>query len=328
MRSGSARDRHAAAVDLRKLSIGEMRAYVASVGGAVSARTLRALRRDERRGAQALYSALTKRIARERRERLRIRRMLRVEHVLWRSGIRYVVGVDEVGIGPLAGPVVAAAVTFAPGTTLAGVDDSKRLDAETRAALARMIRQKAVGFGIGVATVQEIDRLNVYHAGLLAMRRAVETLPVTPQYVLVDARTIPGLLAPQQPLIKGDETCFSIAAASIIAKTHRDRLMTKWDSHYPEYGFCRHKGYATREHQAAIRRYGPCALHRRSYPFLEELSGRYSSEFYAIRKGLARAHSAEQLEVVEHRLRNMDAQLVKCERQKLKLLLARRRRGR
>jgi ribonuclease HII len=250
--------------------------------------------------------------------------MLRGERALWRAGVRHVAGVDEVGVGPLAGPVVAAAVVFQAGTNLAGVDDSKRLDPETRTVLAAAIRARAIGVGIGAASVDEIDRLNVYHAGLLAMRRAVEALPVTPQHVLVDARTVPGLSVSQRAIVRGDETCFSIAAASIVAKAYRDQLMTDLDRQYPQYGFRRHKGYATAEHQAAIRRHGPCALHRQSYNFLRELRGQYSPRFYEIKDRLAGMPGTATLCAIAQELRRNAAELTEPERHKLKLLLARR----
>lgn len=312
------------ALDLKHLSIKEIRARFLRADAAVSAQLLQALRRDERSSVQALHAVLKKRYALARREQQRLDGMLNFERVLWRSGVRHVAGVDEVGIGPLAGPVVAAAVVFAPGTRIAGVDDSKRLDAATRAALARAIRRQALGIGVGVASVEEIDRLNVYHAGLLAMRRAVEALPLAPQHVLVDARTIPGLTVPQNPFTKGDGINFSIAAASIIAKTHRDSLMERLDRDYPEYGFRRHKGYGTPEHQRAIRRYGPCALHRMSYPFIQELRGLYSPRFYRLKDQLARARSRAKLKSIEDKLKADGAGLSEAERRKLKLLVARR----
>ena len=160
-------------------------------------------------------------------------------------------------MGPLAGPVVAAAVMFPPETDIAGVDDSKRLDPATRAALALEIRAQASGLGVGMASVEEIDGLNIYHAGLLAMRRAVEALPRPPQHVLVDARTVPGIEVPQNTFNKGDGINFTIAAASIIAKTERDRMMEALDHEYPGYGFATHKGYGTPEHRDALLRARP-----------------------------------------------------------------------
>jgi ribonuclease HII len=312
------------ALDLDKLSIQEIRTRFLPDDAAVSPHVLQALKRDGRRGAQQVYATLKKRYEIDRRERTRLDGMLNFERVLWKSGVQHIAGVDEVGVGPLAGPVVAAAVIFAPGTVVPGVDDSKRLDAEARDVVAAQIRQCALGIGIGQASVEEIDTINVYHAGLLAMQRAVESLPVAPQHVLVDARTIPGIGVPQNPFTKGDGMNFSIAAASIIAKTHRDGLMTELDSRYPEYGFARHKGYSTPEHQAAITRYGPCPLHRMSYPFIQELRGQYGAGFYALKEQLAGARTGAQLKAVERALADDGAGLSENEMRKLRLVLARR----
>lgn len=314
------------AFDLTGLSIREIRARLPRENDAIPRGLLRALQADPRRGVQALYAALRERVEQTRRERRRLARMFRLERALWRRGVRYVAGVDEVGVGPLAGPVVAAAVMFEPGTLIEGVDDSKRLDPQTRARLDVAIRACAVGVGIGMASAREIDRLNVYHAGLLAMRRAVTALPVPARHLLVDARTIPDLSVSQQGLIRGDGTSFSIAAASIVAKTYRDRLMGMWDRRYPQYGFSRHKGYGTPEHQTAIRRHGPCPLHRRSYPFLQELRGFYSPRFYEIRDRLAQVRAAPALRAIERTLARDGVDLGELERRKLKLLIARRRR--
>ena len=176
---------------LEAMSIDEIRRRYIDSDEPVSAQTLSRLLRDPRPGVRRLHDALKKRYERERTERQRLEAMRHFELCLWKSGVRDIAGVDEVGMGPLAGPVVAAAVMFPPETEIAGVDDSKRLDPETRTTLAGEIRVKASGIGIGMASVQEIDTLNIYHAGLLAMRRAVEALPRCPQHVLVDARTVP-----------------------------------------------------------------------------------------------------------------------------------------
>jgi ribonuclease HII len=312
------------ALDLKKLSVKEIRARYLRENVPVSAHLLNALRRDEREGVQQLHAALKKRYADERREQARLDAMLNFERVLWRSGVQYIAGVDEVGVGPLAGPVIAAAVIFKPSTNIARVDDSKRLDPDARAELAVAIRREALGVGIGMATVEEIDRINIYQAGLLAMRRAVEALPVAPQHVLVDARTIPGIAAPQNPFTKGDGINFSIAAASIVAKTHRDALMEELDVRYPEYGFRQHKGYSTPQHQAAIRRFGPCVLHRMSYPFIQELRGQYSRAFYEMKEQLAAACSRRLLKSMERRLKADAVELSEHERRKLKLIITRR----
>ena len=188
-----------------------------------------------------------------------------LERLLWRVGIRYVAGVDEVGMGPLAGPVVAAAVVLPPETRLDGVADSKVLRAEVRERLAVEIRRRAVAVGIAVVDPEEIDRINIYQAGLAACRRAVAALDVVPGFVLVDGREIPDLPMPQSAYPKGDAFVCSIAAASIVAKVYRDALMRELDTRYPEYGFGRHMGYSTRAHFAAIRAHGPSPIHRRSF---------------------------------------------------------------
>jgi ribonuclease HII len=198
----------------------------------------------------------------------RLERLLVRERELWATGIERIAGVDEAGVGPLAGPIVAAAVVFAPGIGLRGVDDSKKLAPETRERLADEIRASAVSFAVAVVEPDEIDRVNIYQATLAAMARALRGLAVTPQHVLVDARLIPGCDLPQEPIIRGDATCHAIAAASILAKTARDALMLRYESEYPGYGFAAHKGYCTETHREAIRRLGPCPIHRRSFTLL------------------------------------------------------------
>lgn len=202
---------------------------------------------------------------------------LEVERRSWNSGLGRVAGVDEVGMGPLAGPVVAAAVVFPrptseleseagiPVTFPAGVRDSKTLTRKARERLEPEIRAVAAGVGIGVVGVGTIDRINIYQAGLKAMRLAVARLPTPPDHVLLDGRRLSDCPYPQTSFPKGDRDVYSIAAASIVAKTYRDRLMVELDRRYPEYGFARHKGYATAAHREALRRFGPCPAHRRSF---------------------------------------------------------------
>ena len=237
---------------VEELSIEEIRKRYVEDGEPVTAQILTRLQRDSRAGVQKLTAVLRKRYEKSRDERLRRDAMRHFETVLWKSGIRDIAGVDEAGVAPLAGPVVAAAVMFPPDTDIDGVDDSKKLDAETRARLAVEIRAKASGVAVGIATVQEIDSINIYHASLLAMRRAVEGLPRSPQHLLVDARTVPGVAVPQNAFNKGDGINFTIAAASIIAKTARDAMLEALDREYPGYGFAAHKGYPTPEHRKAF----------------------------------------------------------------------------
>jgi ribonuclease HII len=207
----------------------------------------------------------------------RISPQLHIERDLWQSGLRLVAGVDEVGMGPLAGPVVAAAVIFSrqqneiesiPASLPQGVRDSKMLTFKARERLEQEIRQVAIGVGVGMVEVEEIDRINIYHAGLKAMRLALENLPVFPEHVLVDGRSLKNLPCPCSAFIKGDRDVYSIAAASIIAKVHRDRLMIDLDQRYPEYGFARHMGYGTVAHRDALRRFGATPVHRRSFRLL------------------------------------------------------------
>jgi ribonuclease HII len=196
---------------------------------------------------------------------------LTAEHRLWRQGLQLVAGVDEVGMGPLAGPVVAAAVIFPAHVADGfphGLRDSKMLSAKARERFDQEIRQRAVGVGIGLVEVEEIDRINIYQAGLKAMRLALAQLPQSPEHVLIDGRTLSDLPYPQTTFIKGDRDIYSIAAASIIAKVHRDRLMSILHEKYPQYGFAKHMGYGTVAHRAALREFGPCPVHRRSFRLL------------------------------------------------------------
>lgn len=205
---------------------------------------------------------------RKHRATARLRQLLRRERELWSEGRTHVAGVDEVGVGPLAGPVVAAAVVFPPGRGLLGVDDSKRVSKARRADLAEQIRQQALCHCVWRVDPGEIDRVNIYQARLQAMRRAISGLSIRPDFLLVDGRELPGVDLPQEALIKGDARCHAIAAASILAKTARDALMDRYDEQYPGYGFASHKGYATALHREAIRRLGPSPIHRCSFTLL------------------------------------------------------------
>ncbi len=176
-----------------------------------------------------------------------------------------VAGLDEAGRGPLAGPVVAAAVVLGPGTRIAGVDDSKRLTPEERESLYVVIRSRAVAIGVGLVDAETIDRVNILQATRRAMGLALGSLGLEPELVLTDFVALDGLRCPQRNLVNGDQRSATVAAASIIAKVTRDRMMAEADREYPQYGFGRHKGYATLEHLAALIMHGPCPLHRRTF---------------------------------------------------------------
>lgn len=181
------------------------------------------------------------------------------------QGFSAVCGIDEAGRGPLAGPVCAAAVILPPDCDIPGLNDSKKLSEKKREALFPVIQEKALAFGIGWATAEEIDRVNILQATFLAMARAVEALPAPADYALVDGNRMPPLPIPGETIVKGDATSASIAAASILAKVSRDRLLRRLDEAHPEYGFAKHKGYGTKAHYEAIRKYGLLPEHRRSF---------------------------------------------------------------
>ncbi|MCP3097750.1 ribonuclease HII [Myxococcus sp. K15C18031901] len=255
-------------------ALGELTERFVTQAHPVPAGLLEALEADPRRGAQQLARRIRARQERNRSEGQRLRHLLRFETDLWEQGHTHVAGVDEAGMAPLAGPVVAAAAVLPKGFRLKGLDDSKKvLDARKREELAVAIKQGAVAWAVGRAEVEEIDRLNIYHAGLLAMRRAVEGLGLTPDFVLVDARKIPECPAPQRGIIKGDSLSMSIAAASILAKTTRDALMAELDARFPGYGLAEHKGYPTAKHVQALRDKGVLPIHRRSFGPVREALG-------------------------------------------------------
>jgi ribonuclease HII len=246
----------------------QLRARVAEdISDEALRRFIRGLEGDSRAGARALAGACMRRLARSREEKRRLNKLFALRRRLRREGLRRIAGVDEVGVGPLAGPVVAAAVVRPDHVELPGLNDSKKLSREQRARLASALREQASGWAVGVVAAQEIDRVNILQATLKAMRRAVAGLPhrCRPEHVLVDARTIPGVAAPQTALIKGDANDGSIAAASILAKVYRDDLMAALHERHPEYGFAQNMGYGTAAHLEALGAYGPCPSHRWSF---------------------------------------------------------------
>lgn len=188
-----------------------------------------------------------------------------MERAAWQTGLQFLCGVDEVGRGPLAGPVVACAVVIAQPLYLEHLNDSKVVTEDRRRVLEVAIRGQAVSVALGSADPEEIDRLNIAGASKLAMSRAISKLSVNPNRVFVDAFRIPDCPFDQEPIIDGDAKCAVIAAASIVAKVARDSLMVGLDGQFPGYGFAHHKGYSTREHLEALDRLGPCAIHRRTF---------------------------------------------------------------
>ncbi len=207
---------------------------------------------------------MTLKLQMDAEESHRIHEMLANERVHWQAG-RSVAGLDEAGRGPLAGPVVAAAVVFLPNPEIPRINDSKKLDEDSRSYLYDLIRTEALDYGVGSADVAEIDELNILQATFLAMRRALSRLRAKPHHLLVDGRTYLDKSIPFTTIVKGDSKSYSIAAASILAKVTRDRIMQEYDREFPGYGFARHKGYGTGTHLDAIEELGFCPIHRRSF---------------------------------------------------------------
>ena len=190
---------------------------------------------------------------------------LNYEMEYWKDGKLLIAGVDEAGRGPLAGPVVAAAVIFLDNIRIDGINDSKKLSAKKREGMFEVIKEKALSIGIGIIDHTVIDKVNILNATFRSMHTAIGNLSQVPEHLLIDGPHFAGANIPYTTIVDGDAKCFSIAAASIIAKVTRDRLMNEYDQQYPYYGFAKHKGYGTKEHLEAIKKHGPCEIHRRSF---------------------------------------------------------------
>jgi ribonuclease HII len=222
------------------------------------------MQQDKRKGTQIIIAKYKKWLEKEHKEKERIHKLWQFERKLKPAGYKFIGGIDEVGRGPLAGPVVAACVILPLELELPGLNDSKQIVAKERTILSEIIKRKAVAWGIGVVDHQEIDRINILQATKKAMVEAVKLIGHQPDYLLIDALKIP-VDIPQEAVVHGDTLSASIAAASIVAKTYRDSLMEMMDVLYPEYGFKEHKGYGTARHREAIARYGSCPIHRMSF---------------------------------------------------------------
>ena len=200
------------------------------------------------------------------KEEERLINLKQIEKSFHEKGIKYIAGIDEAGRGPLAGPVVVASVIMPADSMIEGVNDSKKVSEKKREKLYDLILEEAVSYGIGIIYQDEIDKINILQATKKGLTEAVEQMDIKPDLIMVDALTgIDTLGIPYHSIIKGDAKCYSISAASIIAKVTRDRIMREWDKVYPEYGFASHKGYGTAKHISALKEYGPCPIHRRSF---------------------------------------------------------------
>lgn len=253
-----------------EMSVAEVAAWIARKE-VLSPDEIAALAEDNRQGIADLLVKYEARAKRQSLEAERLRALWSHEESVRKLGYKVIAGVDEVGRGPLAGPVVAAAVVLPFGEGIPGLNDSKRLTEKARDRLFDEIAARALGIGVGMASSREIDETDIRAASFLAMTRALESLACGFDFVLVDGFKIPGLKWPQAGIVKGDAQSASIAAASVVAKVTRDRLMEDLDREYPGYGFARHKGYPTSDHVDALRRLGPCEIHRRSFRTVAEL---------------------------------------------------------
>lgn len=227
---------------------------------------------DERKSVQTLVKRYRNQLQRAEAEAARLSAMWQYEKEARANGYQWIAGTDEVGRGPLAGPVVAAAVILPDSVDLPGINDSKKLTEAQREHLNLRIREKATAFAIAAVDEKQIDQINILEASRLAMQLAVSQLETAADFVLVDGLSNPNITLPSKALVKGDSRSISIAAASILAKVYRDHLMVDLDKQYPQYGFAEHKGYPTEAHLKAIAQYGPCAIHRMTF---KPLNGMY-----------------------------------------------------
>ena len=200
------------------------------------------------------------------KEEGRLIKLKEIEKEFFDKGIKYIAGIDEAGRGPLAGPVVVSSVILKPDSMIEGVNDSKKISENKRERLYETIINEAISYGVGIIYPEEIDEINILQATKKGLTMAIKQMKQKPNIIMVDALTgIDTLGIPYKSIIKGDAKCYSISAASIIAKVTRDRIMREWDKVYPEYGFAAHKGYGTAKHIAVLKEYGPCPIHRRSF---------------------------------------------------------------
>ncbi len=200
------------------------------------------------------------------KEENRLIELKKIDKEFYDKGVKYIAGIDEAGRGPLAGPVVVASVILPQDSMIEGINDSKKISEAKREKLYEIITNEAISYGVGIIYQEEIDEINILQATKKGLTEAIKQMSIKPNIIMVDALSgIDTLGIPYKSIIKGDAKCYSIAAASIVAKVTRDRIMREWDKVYPEYGFESHKGYGTAKHIAAIKQYGPCPIHRRSF---------------------------------------------------------------
>lgn len=284
--------------DFSQMTIGQVRDYLGKIKP--TQELVDQLGNDQRKGVQKLADQLNRQIQRQLKMESRFATMLRFEREYWDQGLQMIVGVDEAGRGPLAGPVVAAAVVIDPDFHLLGLNDSKKLSEEEREEYYDLIQEQALGVGVGIVDHQEIDQINILQASFKAMRLAIQELAsqgIEPGIILVDGdKFIPGVATRQEPLVGGDGASISIAAASVIAKVTRDRVMIEMGEKYPGYGFERNKGYGAPEHLQGLRELGPTPIHRQTFSIVRQAI--YSKKYHTYAELLASAQELAALKEV------------------------------
>ena len=285
---------------------------------------LRVLEKDSRSGVRKIALRQRRILKAKTAERARLEKMMSMERRLRAEGLAHIAGVDEAGRGPLAGPVVAAAVILPDSCDIEGINDSKVLKKETRERLYDQIVEKAVSLGIGSASNEEIDQHNILQATFLAMRRALDELDTPPDRVIVDGKWVPESPFHEIAVIDGDALSISIAAASIIAKVTRDKQMAEYHVCYPEYGFDSHKGYGSLTHLDAIRRNGPCPIHRLSFQGVASAGKSRSEDFHVFAEGISLALDEEELSAMGHSIAGVTDDLPIAEVEELRALYIKR----
>jgi ribonuclease HII len=308
---------------ISRMSVREVREHVAGAPPEPGDPLWGELSTDPRKGVREICARLLRERAAAAWESSHRAAMRTSEEELWATGARLVAGVDEAGRGPLAGPVTAAAVILPRDLSIRGIEDSKKLTPEKREELFVLITSEAVAVGVSSVSEKVIDEINILKATQRAMREAVAGLGEIPDHVLVDGNEVPNLDLPQTAIHGGDESSTVIAAASIVAKVTRDRLLLEYDEHYPGYGFAQHKGYGTPEHLAALTRLGPCEIHRRSFRTVLDADGGFSEHYLWFRSELLDAGTAEELEAIALRIARVREELASFELSKLRSLYKR-----
>ena len=305
---------------LPRMTVEEVRRYL-SRRARIGKKTVDSLLADPRRAVRATGEICRSRMRAEQRERRRLRRLGQIEEELYGAGVECVAGVDEAGRAPFAGPVVAAAVILPPGARIKHLDDSKRLDEPTRERLFDEIRARALDWAVGVSSPRAIDAVNIYQASVAAIRLAVAGLETADFALLIDGRRIREFPYPHRAIVGGDARCRSIAAASVIAKVTRDRLMRSLHEGYPQYNFLSNKGYGTAEHMQCIRAHGLCAYHRRSFAPVWDLGESGTPEFRLWQEEILRCEEEERLDEVCRELQSLAKSILPQEFRSLSRLL-------